>query len=254
MIAERGQYLLRFDDLCPTMAWDRFERFIPMIEKFGIRPILAVVPENCDPELDDSAADPKFWSRMRTMEAAGATIGLHGYRHICISKGRSLVPLHATSEFAGVAEEVQQEWIRAGLGILRGRGLNPRIWVAPRHGFDRGTLRALRNEGIDVISDGFARLPFKRGGMTWIPQQLWVPVEKHGGVWTICIHSSTAADGVVDEVARFVSDHAAQFTSVDRISDEFEPEELRVTERLYGMYALGRLRISRIRKSLLRRG
>jgi predicted deacetylase len=254
MIAEPAQYILRFDDLCPTMAWDRFERFIPVMARFGIRPILAVVPENCDPELEESAADPDFWCRMRTMESAGATIGLHGYRHICESRGRSLVPLHGTSEFAGVPEEMQQRWIRAGLSILRGHDLNPRIWVAPRHGFDQGTLRALSNEGINAISDGFARIPFRRGGVKWIPQQLWAPVEKRRGAWTICIHSSTAPDRAADEIAAFVSEHAAQFTSVERVLDEFKTEELDVTERLYSIYALGRLRISRFRRNLSRRG
>jgi predicted deacetylase len=185
------------------------------------------------------------------MEATGAAIGLHGYRHVCKSTGRSLVPLHATSEFAGVLENIQEEWIRAGLGILRGHGLNARIWVAPRHGFDEGTLRALRNEGIGAISDGFARLPFMRGGLTWIPQQLWGPVEKGRGVWTICIHSHTASDDLVEEISAFVSRHAAQFTSVDRVLDEFEPKELDIVERLFGAYSLGRVRISKLKRSLL---
>jgi len=45
---------------------------------------------------------------MRTLEAAGATITLHGYRHLCRSKGKSLVPLHSHSEFAGVPQELQR--------------------------------------------------------------------------------------------------------------------------------------------------
>jgi predicted deacetylase len=252
MIAEHAQYLLRFDDLCPTMAWERWRRFLPVIEKFGIRPILAVIPENCDPELEVSAPDPEFWPRMQAMEAAGATIGLHGYRHLCSSRGRSLVPLHEVSEFAGVPEDMQRKWIQAGLAILRSHGLNPRIWVAPRHGFDEGTLRALRSEGISAISDGFARVPFRRGGLTWIPQQLWAPVEKRRGLWTICIHSHTASNGLVEEISAFVGEHAAQFTSVDRMLDEFQTKELDGMERLYGAYCLGRARISRLGKSLWR--
>jgi predicted deacetylase len=251
MIAMRAQYLLRFDDLCPTMSWERLQRFLPVMEEFGIRPILAVVPENHDPELEVSPPDPEFWSRMRAMQEAGATIGLHGYRHLCNSRGRSLVPLHGTSEFAGVLEATQQEWIRAGLAILRGHGLNPRIWVAPRHGFDKGTFRALKDEGITAVSDGFARIPFRRGGLTWIPQQLWAPVEKRHGVWTICIHSQTATDRLVEQIISFISRHAAEFTSVDRVLDEFKSKELDLTERLYGTYLLGRVRISRLRRSLL---
>jgi len=253
MIAKQAQYLLRFDDLCSTMAWERFQRFLPVIEEFGIRPILAVVPENCDPELKVSAPDPKFWSRMRAMQAAGATIGLHGFRHLCNRTGRSLVPLHPISEFAGVPDEVQRRWIHAGLAILRGHGLDARIWVAPRHGFDEGTLRALRNEGISTVSDGFARVPFTRGGLTWIPQQLWAPVEKRRGVWTICVHSQTATDLLVEEILLFVSQHAAEFTFLDRVLEEFQPKELDVAERVYGWYSLGRMRISKLGKRLLQR-
>jgi len=253
MMAGQARYLLRFDDLCPTMALDRWKRFLPLIEEFGIRPILAVVPENCDPELKVAADDPEFWSRMRAMEAAGAMIGLHGYRHLSNSKGRSLVPLHRTSEFAGVREEMQREWIGTGLAILRNHGLNPRIWVAPRHGFDDATLRTVRSAGIGAISDGFARIPFRRGGLTWIPQQVWGPVEKRWGVWTICVHSNTAPDSLVDELFAFVPRHRAQFTSVEEILSEFEAKELGLMERLYCLCSLGRVRISKLTRNLLRR-
>ena len=74
MIRKLARYLIRFDDLCPTMSragWDRFEL---VIQEFNIRPILAVVPENQDPDLMLDAPDPEFWERMRKLEAAGATI------------------------------------------------------------------------------------------------------------------------------------------------------------------------------------
>ena len=86
-----------------------------MIEEFRLQPILAVVPDNRDPELEFSPPDPEFLERMRMLEAAGATIGLHGYRHLCESRGRSLLGLARTSEFAGVAAETQRAWIHEGL-------------------------------------------------------------------------------------------------------------------------------------------
>ncbi len=248
MIPSPAQYLLRFDDLCPTVSHPRWQRFLPLIEEFGLRPILAVVPDNQDRELILSPPDPQFWARMRAMEAAGATIGLHGYRHLCLSLGRSLLPLHRHSEFAGVPEETQGEWIREGLGILRGQGLNPRIFVAPRHGFDQATLRALGQEGIPLLSDGFARLPFIRGGLIWIPQQLWGPVAKNKGLWTICIHSNSATDAQVAQLYTFVREHAAEFTSVGRVLAELTPARLGLTERLYESWALWRVRAYRARK------
>jgi predicted deacetylase len=248
MIPVPAQYLLRFDDLCPTLGPSRWQRFERLVDEFGIRPLLAVVPDNMDRELKLAVPDSAFWVRLRAMEAAGATIGLHGYRHVCASTGKSLVPLHAHSEFAGVAEETQRAWIHGGLAILRGHGLNPRVFVAPRHGFDRATLRAVRGEGVGLISDGFARVAFTRGGLTWIPQQLWAPQEKSAGLWTICIHSNTASDALVDELRSFLERHAGQFTSVERVLAECKPAPLAWMERLHGALMLDRIRLSRFRR------
>jgi predicted deacetylase len=250
MIPQPAQYLLRFDDLCPTMDRKRWQRFLPLMEELGIRPILAVVPENRDPDLEVADADPRFWSEMRRLETVGATIGLHGCNHLCESRGRSLVPLHRRTEFAGVDKAAQREWIRQGLEILCGHGLSPRIWVAPRHGFDANTLIALREEGIRLLSDGFARVPFVRGGLTWMPQQLWEPVEKRCGVWTICLHSNSASDELVRRLEDFAWRHAGQFRSLDRVLFELRPEELSLSERAYESAALFKVRASRKLKRL----
>lgn len=248
MIPIPAQYLLRFDDLCPTLSASRWQRFRPLIDEFGIRPILAVVPDNQDAALKFSPQDPGFWAEMRTMEAAGAMIALHGFQHLCIHRGASLLRMHRQSEFAGVPEEIQQQWIREGLAALRGHGLNPRIWVAPNHGFDRTTLRVLRAEGIQLLSDGFARIPFTRYGFTWIPQQLWEPVNKSNGLWTICLHSNFCPSAQFSELNAFVRAHAAQFTSVDRVLAELAPAKLNMFERLYEACALWRVQARRARK------
>jgi predicted deacetylase len=93
MISRPAQYLLRFDDLCPTMDRERWERFLPLLAQYKIRPILAVVPDNQDRALELSPPDAGFWEEMRARQASGATIALHGYRHLCVNRGRSLVPL-----------------------------------------------------------------------------------------------------------------------------------------------------------------
>jgi predicted deacetylase len=252
--ARPAQYLLRFDDLCPTWARERWERFEPLLEEFGVRPILAVVPENRDEALAPAAPDVEFWETMHTMQAAGAAIGLHGFQHICTSRGRGLIPLHGETEFAGVAEATQRAWIREGLEILRGHGLNPTIWVAPRHGFDGATLRALRAEGIGVLSDGFARRPFVRDGVVWIPQQLWEPEAKASGVWTICLHANTAPDALVERLGAFLREHAEHFTTVERVMQEFELAPLSFVENAGAGAAVLRVRARRRLKRWLARG
>jgi len=60
MIAPPAQYLLRVDDLCPTACAQRWQQFRSLIEEFRLQPILAVVPDNQDPELQVSPPDPAF--------------------------------------------------------------------------------------------------------------------------------------------------------------------------------------------------
>jgi predicted deacetylase len=245
MIPAPAEYLLRCDDLCPTISAERWRHVESLIEEFQLQPILAVIPDNRDPELEVSPPDSNFYERMRRLETSGAIIGLHGYRHLCESRGRSLVGLARTSEFAGVPAKIQREWIHEGLRILRGRGLNPKIWVAPRHGFDRHTIDALCAEGITLLSDGFARVPFRCGGLTWIPQQLWGPVEKPRGLWTICLHPNTVPDAEITAVRAFLTVHSDQFTSVYRVLFRGQPTTLTLAERVYAEAALLRLKISR---------
>lgn len=245
MIPTPAAFLLRLDDLCPMFAKESWRRFESLISEFQLQPILAIVPDNRDPELQASPPDAGFWERMRRLEASGAMIGLHGYRHLCWSRGRSLLGLSRASEFTGVPAETQREWIATGLRILRGQGLNPRIFVAPRHGFDKHTLGALRAEGINLLSDGFARVPFVRGGLTWIPQQLWGPVDKPNGVWTICLHPNTASDEDVSLLRAFLTAYSDQFTSVDRVLFHVGSAILTLPERLYAEAALRRLKTSR---------
>jgi predicted deacetylase len=245
MIPTPAAFLLRLDDLCPTFAKESWRCFESLISEFQLQPILAIVSDNRDPELQPSPPDAGFWERMRRLEASGAMIGLHGYRHLCWSCGRSLLGLSRASEFAGVPAETQREWIATGLRILRGHRLNPRIFVAPRHGFDKHTLGALRAEGINLLSDGFARVPFVRGGLTWIPQQLWGPVDKPNGVWTICLHPNTASDEDVSLLRAFLTSHSDQFTSVDRVLFHVGSATLTLPERLYAEAALRRLKTLR---------
>ncbi len=252
MIPSPAQYLLRIDDLCPTVSAARWQQMQSLIEDFHLQPILAIVPDNQDPELKVSPSDPAFWDSMRTLRTAGAAIGLHGYHHLCVSRGRSLVGLHRVSEFAGVPARTQQAWIGAGMRILRGHGLDPNIWVAPRHGFDASTLAALREEGVLVLSDGFTRAPFLRSGLAWIPQQLWAPVEKERGLWTICVHPNTANDQEIAALRSFLAVHAAQFTSVDHVLFQFQPATLTLTARIQAVCALRRLKISHAGRRLCR--
>ncbi len=136
--------------------------------------------------------------------------------------------------------------------ILQSHGLTPQIWVAPRHGFDRTTVKVLGQLGITTISDGFARYPFRLDGALWIPQQLWDVREMAQGVWTVCCHPNTLAERSFDHLRTFLHAHHSQFTTVeevrqrwsnrrrslgDRIFDSFWRNRIVVRDRLYSRQA-----------------
>lgn len=242
-LIQPAQYLLRIDDLCPTVHQPRWQRLRGLLREFEIKPILAVVPANRDPGLQLSPPDPHFWETLRALQQEGAATALHGLRHVCSSRGAGILPLSRSGEFSGLPFAVQLRRIRDGLAILRTEGLDPRLWVAPRHNFDHNTLLALREEGIVYLSDGLMRRPVERGSITWIPQQLWWPAEKRRGLWTLCVHPNTLSDRSFADLRTFLRKNAAHVTCFERVMREFTPSPPRWTEFLRERAETLRLRI-----------
>ncbi len=44
-------FILRFDDLCPTVNWDVWNRIEELLVEFDVKPILSVIPDNRDKAL-----------------------------------------------------------------------------------------------------------------------------------------------------------------------------------------------------------
>lgn len=184
-----SRYLVRFDDLCPTMNWDVWSRVERAMLTAMVRPILAVVPDNLDPHLDVNPARADFWEQVRHWQRRGWTIALHGYQHRYVNQNSGIIGRNAYSEFAGLPEAEQEHKIEAGLRIFEREGVRADVWVAPAHSFDGTTLRVLARHGVTNISDGYALHPFTDGeGRVWTPQQIGRFIDMPAGLWTVCMH------------------------------------------------------------------
>ena len=53
-----AKYLIRFDDICPTMKWSTWEKVEDILLRSNVKPILAVVPDNQDPSLRAGGTKP----------------------------------------------------------------------------------------------------------------------------------------------------------------------------------------------------
>jgi hypothetical protein len=185
-----ARYLLRMDDACPTMDAQRWQEVEDLLDSAGIKPIVAVVPDNQDPYLMIDPHDPLFWGKVRSWQAKGWAIAMHGYQHLMHpTKSKPLLPFYERSEFGGLPGEEQAKKIKKSWDMFRANGVEPTVWIAPAHTFDRLTLASIEAETpIRTVSDGIARDHFYEDGFYWIPQQLWGFSEKHDGLWTVCLH------------------------------------------------------------------
>lgn len=160
---------IRLDDISPDMDWKRFNRLVALMDRYGVRPLLSVIPENRDPKVGTDPADPCFWDTMKALEKKGYVLAMHGCYHVYTTKKGGIFPLNYLSEFAGLPAEKQAELISTGSRILKEHGIDTDVFVAPAHSFDRKTLEALRSDGFRFISDGFGFSPFTALGFTWYP-------------------------------------------------------------------------------------
>ena len=185
----RNGFILRFDDLCPTVNWKIWDGVEELLLELGIQPIISVIPDNRDKALIYGSPGENFWKRVRSWQERGWTIGLHGYQHCYLTKNPGMYGRTGRSEFAGLPPEVQEIKLRNAMRIFRSYGLKPEVWVAPAHSFDASTVEILARLGLRIINDGYALFPYEdRHGVVWIPQQMGrfrkVPI----GVWTVCLH------------------------------------------------------------------
>jgi len=216
------KFLLRFDDLCSTINWDAWQKLEAIMLEENVQPIVSVIPDNQDPTLCEGPADEHFWDRVRSWQARGWTIGLHGYQHQYVSKEAGMIGLNHYSEFAGLPLEEQHTKLRKGLEIFAREGVRADAWVAPAHSFDANTVRALASLGVKTISDGMSLYPYRdTQGVFWVPQQLWKFRAAPFGVWTVCIHPDDKLYRDADFFRQCIRQHRKSITSLSAVTEAY---------------------------------
>lgn len=217
-----ARYLVRFDDLCPTMNWAAWLQIERILEDFSVKPILAVVPDNADPKLRIDPPRADFWDHVRRWAASGWTIALHGYQHRYVNQNSGILGLNRYSEFAGLSHAEQEDKLRRALSIFDREGVHPNVWIAPAHSFDQVTLDVLKDIGIRIVSDGFALYPrVDAARMLWIPQQLWRFRRMPAGLWTVCFHHNGWQAANLERFRAAVERHRRELTDVPEVIERY---------------------------------
>ena len=181
--------LIRFDDICPTMDFEEFDKAKAILEKYDIKPLLGVIPKCEDTDLFISEENKLFWGEIIAYQKKGYTIAMHGYTHSYDSSTRGIINDRFISEFAGHPYEVQYDKIRKGKKILNEHGVETDVFFAPAHSYDKNTIKALAANGFKYISDGKSHKMYKKYGITFLPcKSGGVPQIKKNGIYTAIFH------------------------------------------------------------------
>lgn len=187
---------IRMDDITPDMDWKKFEEFKTLLDQYGLKPLIGVVPDSRDENLKKNEARADFWQYVKNLQENGWVIALHGYRHLYTQKKGGLFPLNHFSEFAGVPYEKQLAMLKEGKEILESHGIRTDIFMAPAHSYDKNTLKALKTLGFSKITDGFGSRPYRMRGLTFYPIsfRLGSSLKKKNGTTTMVVHTNTVTE------------------------------------------------------------
>jgi predicted deacetylase len=208
------RYLVRFDDVCPTMNWSVWDYIEQLLLELDIKPIIAIVPNNKDEKLDVMEARADFWDKARFWQSNKWCIALHGYEHRYETTDSGLVGVKNASEFAGLPYDIQKKKLQAALEIFEYNRVKADAWVAPSHSFDRTTVQLLVENGLNIISDGYYFRPVRYLNAIWIPQQMWRFRSMPMGVWTICYHLNSLSERDIIQIENDFRHYQKSITNI----------------------------------------
>lgn len=221
-----SKYLLRLDDASEYMDVTKWERMELLLDRYGVKPIVGIIPQNRDKSLVESfSLDPGFWVRVNQWMTKGWVLAQHGFEHCYVTQSGGINPVNKRSEFAGLPYEEQAEKIAKGYASLVAHGIAPRIFFAPSHTFDDNTLKAIYDKTpIRIISDTIANDVYYQNGFWFIPQQSGRVRKLPFETVTFCYHPNTMNDQAFEELENFLKQ--CKFTNVDELEFRMKKRSL----------------------------
>lgn len=201
-MSQKTECMIRLDDITPDMNWKRFYQAKEILDKYDICPLIGVVPDNQDETLHKEEGREDFWDIIRNLQKSGWAVAQHGTYHCYETKDSGILGINPFSEFAGLSFENQLKKLQAGKQILEENGIRTDVFMAPGHTYDKNTLRALKECGFHVITDGLSSKPYMEDGILCIPCRLR-GFKKPDGIDTICLHTNLMDEQDMKELEAF---------------------------------------------------
>jgi len=172
-ITDNTGILIRIDDVAENMNWDMMEKSESLFEKYSIKPVLGVIPNNKDKEFLAYPKKNDFWTKVRYWQSKRWEIAMHGYTHIydkICKKSDDFFNYGGGSEFTGHSLSSQTLRIKNGLKKFEDEKIKIRTFFAPNQTYDKNTFTALKNSGINEVLDGYGLMPYSENNIKFVPQ------------------------------------------------------------------------------------
>ncbi len=217
-VSDNTGILIRLDDIAENMNWDLMKKTELLFEKYNIKPVLGVIPNNKDSHLLEYPKGNNFWDKVRDWQKKGWEIAMHGDTHVYEnnSNKNDYFSYGGGSEFFGHSLDKQTLKIKNGLQKFNKENIKIRNFYAPNHNYDKNTFVALKNCGINEVIDGYGLMPYKENDIKFIPQLFHKVVFLPFGIQSTTIHLNYWNEKDFNNFEKFIEKNADKIITYDQ--------------------------------------
>ena len=217
-ITENTGILIRIDDIAENMNWELMQRSEKLFDKYEIKPVLGIIPNNKDNELLQYPENDNFWEQVRKWKAKGWEIAMHGNSHVYDqnTENDDFFNYGGESEFCGHNLEIQTNKIKNGLKKFNEENIDIRTFFAPNHTYDSNTFKALKSCGIKEIIDGYGVMPYVENEIKFIPQLFYKIYALPFGIQSTQIHLNYWKEKDFNNFETFIKNNYKKIITYDQ--------------------------------------
>lgn len=211
--------LIRIDDISDHMNWKLMLKSEELFDNYNIKPLLGVIPYNKDKELLKYEKKENFWQKVRDWQNKGWEISMHGFTHVYDSETnkKDFFGYGGSSEFFGHPLDIQISRISKGLKIFESEGIKIRSFFAPNHTYDLNTFKALKENNLINIIDGYGLYPYEEHEIKFIPQLFYKEIMLPFGIQSTQVHLNYMSENSFLKFENFIKRNASSITNFEEI-------------------------------------
>jgi len=218
-ISDNTGILIRIDDIAENMNWNLMEKTELLFQRYDIKPVLGVIPNNKDTEFLSFPKRNDFWEKVREWKSKGWEIAMHGYTHVydrMCKKSDDYFNYGGGSEFFGHSLEIQTSRIKNGLKKFEEEKIKIRTFFAPNHTYDKNTFIALKNCGINQVLDGYGLMPYMENKIKFVPQLFKKVILLPFGIQSTQLHLNTWKQEDFNNFEKFIDKNSNKIITFDQ--------------------------------------